>query len=266
MNPLFQAYRDQPFEVSIETLAQCNAACSFCPYPTIERKGTKMPDSLIERLIDEMAGFKKLFYFSPFKVSDPLLDKRFAAIIDRVNQKVPIARVRVFTNGSALNYDNAEKLHQARNVELWVSLNEHRPEQYRDLMGLDFDRTARNLDVLHAEGFQHEVNIVRVGVDPEFRAYCKERWPKFQVKMVKRESWLGYTEPDDYDPGMSPCYRWLELSIMATGKVALCCMDAEGEYAIGDVNSDSMLDIYNRWQFRESTTRKGLTPCEGCTY
>jgi hypothetical protein len=36
---------DFPTEVTIETQAICNAACTFCTYPTMERKGNKMPDA-----------------------------------------------------------------------------------------------------------------------------------------------------------------------------------------------------------------------------
>jgi hypothetical protein len=31
---------DFPAHVHLETMAQCNAACNFCPYPSLERKGT----------------------------------------------------------------------------------------------------------------------------------------------------------------------------------------------------------------------------------
>ena len=93
-------YLDQPHEISLETFAFCNAACTFCPYPTIDRKGTKMPLELIDRLIDEMSDFKAPFFFSPFKLNDPLLDKRLVSICRKVEAKT-IATLRMFTNGSA---------------------------------------------------------------------------------------------------------------------------------------------------------------------
>jgi sulfatase maturation enzyme AslB (radical SAM superfamily) len=44
-------YRDYPLFVVLETLALCNAKCGFCPYPTMERLGTKMPDQQIDKII-----------------------------------------------------------------------------------------------------------------------------------------------------------------------------------------------------------------------
>ena len=43
-------YLDYPQEVHIETLALCNAKCSFCPYPTMDRQGDRMPDELIDKI------------------------------------------------------------------------------------------------------------------------------------------------------------------------------------------------------------------------
>jgi sulfatase maturation enzyme AslB (radical SAM superfamily) len=49
-------YMEFPALVHIETLAQCNASCTFCPYVSMERKGTRMPDSLIEKVIDDLTA------------------------------------------------------------------------------------------------------------------------------------------------------------------------------------------------------------------
>jgi hypothetical protein len=43
-----------PTHVSIETLARCNAACLFCPYPRIARQGARMPDAMLDRILREL--------------------------------------------------------------------------------------------------------------------------------------------------------------------------------------------------------------------
>jgi hypothetical protein len=266
-------YSEQPHEVSIETQALCNARCTFCPYPTLERIGTKMSDELIERLIDEMAAFKLPFYFSPFKVNEPFLDKRLIPVCRMFNEKVPHGRLRLFTNGSALTEKNIDDVAALKNVEhLWVSLNSHIPDEYERLMGLRFDLTARRLDMLHERDFPYRVVLSTVGFPNEpFRRYCYDRWPKFESTAIKRDAWLGYTESQDSHVPDGPCGRWFELSIMANGVVSLCCMDGTGEHAIGDVTRHTMLDVYNAPQLRER--RQNLTsrltvgsPCNGCTY
>lgn len=269
---LRQHYLDQPHEISLETLALCNAACNFCPYPTLERKGAKMSDELIDKVVREMASFERPFYFSPFKVNEPLLDKRTLPLCERVNKEVPKAVLRLFTNGSALNSQNIEGIaHLKRVVHLWVSLNSHIPEEYERVMGLKFELTAKRLDDLHSRDFPHPVVLSAVGFPNEpFRRYCFDRWPKFQSMAIKKDAWLGYTDPQFDQVPDTPCARWFELSITATGKVSLCCMDGPAEYSIGDINTQSLLEIYNSPHWRERRehmmSRKAVKPCDRCTY
>ena len=264
---------DQPHEVSIETLAQCNARCTFCPYPTLERIGTKMSDELIDRLIEEMAAFKRPFIFSPFKVNEPLLDKRLIPICESFNERAPHGYLRIFTNGAPLTDANIEGIAKLKNVRhLWISLNSHEPEEYERLMGLKFEHTAKRLDRLHASKFPHPVMLSCVGFPNEpFRRYCYERWPKFDSMAISKSGWIDYTDPQISEVPDTPCSRWWELSITASGVASLCCMDGEAAYPIGNVEKQTMLEIYNAPAWRERRekllSRKDAgAPCATCTY
>lgn len=265
-------YLDQPHEVAIETLAQCNAACTFCPYPTLERQGERMPDELLARLLDEMAGFRTPFYFSPFKVNEPLLDKRLIPLCERFERDARLGNLRIFSNGSALTDANIEGIAGLKRIaHLWVSLNSHDPDEYERLMGLKFDVTARRLDRLHAREFPHTVVLSAVGYpNAPFVAYCRERWPKFQTFVLRRTEWLGYTYPDDPTVPDTPCSRWFELSAMASGVVSLCCQDGEGKYPIGDLRRQTLLEVYNAPHWRERRermlSRRLVYPCSTCSY
>ena len=267
---LREYYLDQPNEVSLETFSKCNAACTFCPYPTLERIGTKMPDDLLWRLVDEMSEFKVPFAFCPFKVNEPLLDKRLMPLLERVESQT-LANIRLFTNGQALNHKWMESLNQLDRLGvLWVSLNSHIPDEYEKLMGLSFERTAKNLDMLHDSDFIHPVTVSRVGKDLDFAEYVNNRWPRFQCVLIKKDGWLGYTDPDNDVVPDTPCSRWFELNIMANGVCSLCCMDGKGEFPIGDLNKQTMLEVYNSPQWRERRekllSRKGIHPCSTCSY
>lgn len=231
-----------------------------------------MDDSLIDRLIDEMSEFEQPFFFSPFKVNEPLLDKRLRAICQRMERET-IATIRLFTNGAALTQANIDWIAELRNVgHLWVSLNSVDPDEYEALMSMPFERTAKRLDNLHNQEFPHPVMLSCVGYPNEtFRRYCWERWPNFQSFAIQRSDWLGYTHSQIDDVPDMPCGRWFELSIMADGRVSLCCMDGTGKYAIGDLNEQTLLDVYNdpSWRgYREQwmSRKTARDPCSSCTY
>ena len=273
--PYLERWHSQPKEVSLETLARCNAACTFCPYPTLARIGTKMPDELIAKLIHEMAGWEVPFDFAPFKVNEPFLDTRLQAICETFSADVPRGTLRLFTNGAPLIRRHLEWVSKLPRLHcLWISLNEYRVEEYQALMGIPFDRTAKNLDALHKmveDGeFKQKVVISKVGQDYDFQRYCHVRWPLFERVIIKKDGWIGFTEPEDNRIPDTPCIRWFELSIMADGIVSLCCMDGTGEYAIGDLNRQTMLEVYNDpiWRDRREGlwSRKKVHPCSRCTY
>jgi hypothetical protein len=282
---LRQHYMTQPHEVSIETLALCNAACTFCPYPTLPRKGAELSMDLITLLIGQMREWTQSFFVSPFKVNEPFLDPRLPEICAGVESELPRARLRLFTNGQPLTLRHIEWVAKLKRVEhLWVSLNSTDPAEYEQLMKCKFSIVLRNLDALHAavakKEFSHAVVLSRVlqggtmgqvlgDADCQFHRDVLERWPLFQTHLIKRDSWLGYVPPGDTRVPRSPCARWFELSITAEGKAVLCCMDGKGEYVQGDVTQQSLLGIYNSpflRKCRESSVRDGIEPCQTCSY
>ena len=271
MSHLPQYYMDQPAEISLETISLCNAACTFCPYPTLERKGEKMSGWLLDKLIDEMSEFKVPFNFSPFKVNEPLLDKRFYDIC-RTVEAATLAHIRIFSNGAALTQRRIDEIASLERVgHLCISLNSHIPEEYEALMLMPFDKTARRLDNLHNQDFPHKVLLSAVGQPNQpFVDYCLNRWPKFNPLPIPRVSWLGYTDPQVTIVPDRPCDRWWELSIMSNGIVSLCCMDGEGAFPIGDVNKQTMLEVYNSPFYRERRenmmSRLDVDVCKTCTY
>jgi hypothetical protein len=274
-------YMDYPLEVHIETLTSCNAKCSFCPYTTLDRIGTKMSDALIDKIISDLEAIPQTLPFgiSPFKVNDPLIDKRIFDICGRINRRLPNARPRLFTNGSPLTDSIIERIAKIERLQhLWISLNEIEAEAYQTVMGLPLERTLKCLDRLHqtveAGNFPHPVIVSRVRDrsvrDENFVEFVRQRYPRFFPSVMPYASWAGQIETAE--PLTTPptgCARWFELSIMSTGQVALCCMDGEGKHVIGDIAQDSALAIYNAPPYRKlrentATRLDAGFPCNQC--
>ncbi len=277
---LRQRYARQPFEVSIETLALCNAACTFCPYPTLERQGRKLSMDLITHLIGQMKQWTEPFYVSPFKVNEPLLDNRLPEICAGIEAELPLATLRLFTNGQPLTETHLAWIAQLKRLDgLWISLNSCDPQEYGDLMKLSYELTARRLDALHAAidrgTFPHNVTVSRVAQDDAqsnmaFMRSVARRWPRFLPVLIKRDGWLGYVPPSSSRIPQAPCARWWELNITAEARAVLCCMDGKGEYVLGDATTQSLDEIYNQPELADrrmfARHRLDIDPCERCTY
>jgi hypothetical protein len=276
---LREHYLDQPFEVSLETLALCNAKCEFCTYPNLERIGTELNEDLMLNIFSQLCEFDKPFYLSPFKVNEPLLDKRLFDWLIALECNIDKVHFRLFTNGSPLTEKNIEQINALTRVEhLWISLNSCDPQEYERIMKLPFERTASKLDLLHkitaGGGMRHKVVLSKVSEgrekDTRFVRYVYDRWPIFEPVLIKRDGWLGDIDAPALAIPATPCSRWFELSIMATGIVSLCCMDGHGKFSIGDLNTQTLLEVYNAPAWRERRermlSRHEVFPCSTCSY
>ena len=273
-----------PAIVHLETLAHCNAACNFCPYPTLERKGARMSDALIAKVINDLADMPKdvYFQFAPYKVSEPFLESRLFDILAMANDKLPSARISLITNGSPLTEKKIRQLGDVKNLAyINVSMNFDNPEEYEAVMQLPFARTIERLEVLHrlhAEGvIRCPVRLTRVASnrndDLSFKQWVGSNFPRFSPAIAPRHDWIGTID----DPAGvaavpdTPCHRWFDMSITATGVVSMCCMDGDAHYPKGDVNTQHVLEIYNQPWLRELrqtlvSRRTTRSPCNRCTY
>jgi MoaA/NifB/PqqE/SkfB family radical SAM enzyme len=281
---LRNGYLDYPALVHLETQTVCNAACDFCPYPTVARKGTKMSDALIEKVIRDLEDIPSdlAFQFSPYKLSDPFIEPRLFDILATVNARLPNARISLITNGAALTARNLDRLAHVRAVGYMnVSVNTHLAEEYERVMQIPFARTLARLDELHARKRQGKldlrIRLTRVSggraTDAAFMAWSRERYPAFEPAIIPRNDWLGEvaTPGSATEIPDAPCHRWFDMSITSTGIVAMCCMDGEAKYPKGNVAEEHVLEIYNRpWlrQLREQLLSRRATgaPCDRCTY
>jgi len=277
-------YLQWPAIVHMETIAICNAACDFCPYPTLERKGERMSDEMIEKIIRDLGDIPPDVHFqlAPYKVSDPFLEPRLFDILERVNARLPNAMISIITNGAALTERNISRLCAVKNVlYLSVSINYDNAEEYEAVMKIPFDRTIGRLDLLHQKNARGEipfpVRLTRVSdnklSDSLFIQWAKSNYRDFSPRIAPRNDWIGQVATGTAIPEVPdvPCHRWFDMSITATGKVAMCCMDGEARYPKGDVTTTHVLDIYNQphlRRFREQliSRRSAGDPCSRCTY
>ena len=272
------SYMDYPAHVHMETFSHCNAACYFCPYPQLERKGTVMPDELVEKIVGDLTDIprERSFQLSPFKVNEPFLDLRIFEILSLINEKLPNARLTLTTNATPLT---EAKLEKVRNLGyLWISVNEHCAEMYERTMGLPFERTMDRFQMIHdrkaSGGLPMRIVLSRVGdgsgVDQEFERWVQRKFPLFEAFIFQRGAWIGQVDVDVGEVPNVGCMRWFDISIVSNGVVAHCCMDGGAKWPIGDAKTQHVLEIYNSLEYRKlrerTVSRLHVEPCNRCTF
>ncbi|MGP1347816.1 MAG: radical SAM/SPASM domain-containing protein [Phycisphaerales bacterium] len=275
-------YVERPYQVGIEILASCNAACNFCPYPTMNRKGQRMSDALLAKILDELGGWDPdvAFEVNLARVNEPFLDKRSFDVLEFLGARVPQARAWIFTNASPLVPKLIDRVVSFANIAVFlISFNDHRADEYERVMRLPFDRVVKNIDALHAvarsSGLPFEPVVSRVGdgsaADADFLNWTRRRWPLFESRVTHRFDWMGSVSVERF--GLVPntgCWQWFHVPVLSSGRVTHCSIDAEGAHAWGDVNERSLVEAYNqpmRRALRERVlSRTEYATCANCNH
>lgn len=270
-----------PQEVQIETQSLCNAGCRFCAAGSSPRKGHRMPDELIEKIISDLKDIPRdlPFTLAPFRINEPLLDDRLFDTLGRINNELPNAWIRLSTNGALLDERKLLLLRNVRNVlHLRISVNEYRPAEYSELMGLSFVVLLERLNRIHdwKRGglLPFPVSMSRVGdgtvTDAGFGEWAEANYPLFHWCVNVPGEWIGTLPKANPDVPQVGCLHWFRISITSDGVATLCCMDESCAYPIGDVKKDHLLRIYNSPRYQDlranHISRAETVPCRVCSY
>lgn len=89
-----------PYEAQIEVTNRCNLTCPMCPRKALALPEEDMPLSLFHELVSRLQGIKSLILMG---FGEPLMHPQFIPLVQEVNALLPIAEVKLATNGYLLH-------------------------------------------------------------------------------------------------------------------------------------------------------------------
>lgn len=116
------------------------------------------------------------------------------------------------------------------------------------------EKTLRVLRDLHRAlvdgALLFPITLSRVGdgteEDSHFTSWVRGHFPRFSVTVSPRSDWLGLIKQPQCNVPDVGCTQWYKLHILADGRDAYCCIDAEGRWASANAKDMTLLDIYNQ--------------------
>ena len=247
-------------QIQLETINQCNADCCFCPFTKMTRPKGTMSLPLFRRIIDEVATIPAINHITLTGLGEPLLDRFLVERVRYIRSVVsPSVLVDLYTNGSFLRPQVSEALIDAGLSVLYVSLNAVSASKRLAIMKLaDFDQV--NVFIRHAIAYSelHENQtkvIVKAVVakdlmegdeSSQFVDIWKGDYDKGGSAFRHLEgNWAGAMWPVRV-PLQGACGRALEqIMVLWDGRVSLCCFDAHGKEILGDLNSQSIREVFS---------------------
>jgi radical SAM protein with 4Fe4S-binding SPASM domain len=132
--------------LQIETIAACNMACGFCPYPLKKDKISKLDVNNIKDIINQISSDDQNFQYITFsQFNEPLLDNRIFEIIEHT--KKSNFQVLLITNGLLLGKERiVEKLMELK-PNLKISLQILDSSKHKNARGVNIE-IERYLEII----------------------------------------------------------------------------------------------------------------------
>lgn len=253
-----------PPSVQIEPTNLCNLRCVTCPGARSPFPRGFMDMDLFERIVSEAAGIgvKRIHLYLR---GEPTLHPRIFEMIAFIKSKrLP---VHLTTNGTTLTPDRSAQLLSAgvnSADQLTVSFLGHSKESHEAAMvGIDHDLVVRNIielvrlrKRLHVNGPVVET-ILNAPPENEHESEAFLRFWRGKVDHAR----LGEISIEFQEYGRDvvnavrrdhPCNGILErMPVFWNGQVPQCNGDFGGEWMLGDLNTDSIVDLWNGERLEE---------------
>lgn len=275
----FEEIPKAPKYLQIELNNICNANCQMCVIPDMNRKKGYMTNELYDDILKQ-AKELEIKYISPFLHGEPFIRKDFIEKVNRINKLAPKAKIHIFTNASLLKKNQVDALKEVTNLDLLsFSFPGGTKESYEKITGLNFYKTIENIKYAIVQldiPMKITMPLVKDNIQTSEEFYSLwNNITKGRNKDVDIHTYDTYNYLGDFKESLAPntdtiCDRILRsMTILWDGKVGLCCMDAEGDYLLGDAKTRTLYDIWNGYaavNYRKNHIkgRKHCEPCNRC--
>lgn len=242
-----------------------------------------MPMDLYKKIIDEAATIPRIEEITLTGLGEPLLDRHVVERIKYTRSKLPgNMKIDMFTNGTYLTEKMARDLKSAGLSVIYVSLNAVNADKRRQIMKLDdFDMVVAQIrKAMEIGGKKMQViakgivskDLMEIGESELFLTTWGGDFKDGGKAFLHLEgNWAGSMWDMRVIPS-SACARALsQIMVLWDGRVSLCCFDGEGDITFGDLNNQTLREIYGSDAFTDyrrahiEGKRNTLKMCNNCT-
>ncbi|HEY2433700.1 MAG TPA: radical SAM/SPASM domain-containing protein [Vicinamibacterales bacterium] len=275
---LLAAGRDRspglPEIVQIESTNICNAKCVFCPRDEMHRAQGVMSRELFRKVVDECAALG-ITHVRMHNYGEAFLDRHLAEKVRYAKDK-GIKEVGMISNGSLITEKVARAVIEAGLDAINISVDAGGKEVFdATRIGLNYEKVIANVERLvriRSElGRVHPkliLSFVRQHNSADEQAFIQHwRGIADKIHITELHNWAGTLNHES--DVTYPCYRpWLTFTVLWDGRVSLCCADFDGRTVLGDLNRESIREIWNSDAYRavrrEHLESGGPDICRAC--
>ncbi|CAB1085674.1 Butyryl-CoA dehydrogenase (EC [Olavius algarvensis Delta 1 endosymbiont] len=247
-----------PPEVCIETTSRCNARCTMCPRENMRRPKAAMDIELFKKIVDQCVELKikciKLHNYGEPLLS-PLIDRYISYIGEKSGGSIKILLV---TNGILLDDRWANFLIDQGVYQVNISIDGATKETYEQIRkNCNFEQVVKNTYNMIQRKKERKTKLPKIIVEiirmpeneHEIPSFVKT-WEPLADEVVITQYTTRAGALKGIENGLTndrvPCFRlWKQLVICSDGEAALCCADWDCEISLGNLNYQSLYEVWN---------------------
>jgi len=238
-----------PIELDVELTNICTSRCLMCPNYSEEIKRGYMEFSTFKKIVDEVKDYAEMF-FVHLSGESLLHPKVFDMVKYCKSQGVPVG---FSTNGILLDKEASKKLIETNLDYLTISINAFFNDTYKKVMGVDkrdiVYENVINFLKMNNKKIYTSIQLIQLKENQNELKEFKKFWngKKADVVRIKPSiSFGGYYTKGSNIKRLKPCVLlWRMMVVHWNGDASLCCLDLLNKHPIGNVNKNSIREIWN---------------------
>ncbi len=262
---------DTPFIIFVDPSDKCNFQCKFCPTgdrnlmkETPGRNYGHMDFDLYKKIINDICKFDKpIRVLRLYKDGEPLLNPNFIDMVKYAKDTNCTERIDTTTNASLLSPKKNIEMINAGLDRINISIEGINTQQYLEFsqFKINFEELIDNIahlyenrknceiivkingDLLSHDDKQQFYNMFGDIADGVYIEHIMSCWPEFQLREVSVNQEHGIYGQEIKEVSVCP-YVFYSFSINSDGSASLCFLDWARKLIIGDVNTQSVKEIW----------------------
>jgi radical SAM protein with 4Fe4S-binding SPASM domain len=285
-----------PFVLIVDPASHCNLRCPFCPTghrDLIAKNGRyqgPMSLDLFEKIIRDLNDFPdKLRVLRLYKEGEPLMNRFFPEMVSIARKSGRVEKIDTTTNGVLLTPRNSERIIEAGIDQINISVNGLSTEQFVELVKtkVNFSRYVENIKYLYSikGGCTIYVKAIQENLSTDdqkrfleifgdisdriFFEHLFPNWPGFDDEIIPKDGNVGLYGGEVREQLVCP-YIFYSTTVNSDGTVSLCIQDWARNLIVGDLNFQTLFDVWSGEQITQhrirhlQSRRKENATCRNC--
>ncbi len=251
--------RGEPAFVNVQISGSCPQACSYCPYPEVNRDLLTSRDYMSlknwKTILTKVQEYSDDAVFSISLWGEPSLHPDIPALVEALLAHEKFSLI-IETSGIGWKKEVLDRLKELDDGRLtWIlSLDAENRESYRTLRGEGWDEALEAADYLSkAYGERFYIQSVRMKSNEEHLEKFFRKWKDRGINTIIQKydnfcSVLPDRKVTDISPlKRNPCWHIKrDLTVLLDGTVQLCREDLKNEFSLGNILTENLAAIWER--------------------